>query len=371
MSCKTCLHLLLLLTFLFTVQALQAHDPGFSRTSILLDGDSVVLHAQFARADIERVVHIDNDGSGKASPTEFEQARSSLENLFATNLLLRDAQGMIPADRIAVSQLEPDDIGVTLSFQTPDTRPLSFNARLMQLLPRGHRQHLLVQGSSGELQKQDLLDAQSATVMLGQATPGRVTVFRQYLVEGIWHIWIGFDHLLFLITLLLPAVLTYQERGWRAVDAVRPAVWDMLKLVTAFTLAHSLTLSLTAFELIQLPSRWVETAIAASVLVAAANNIRPVFLGSRWILALLFGLVHGLGFAGALAELGLPPQAQLTALLGFNLGVEAGQLAVVALALPIMALLRHTAFYRVAVLQAGSLAAAVLALVWTIERGLG
>jgi HupE / UreJ protein len=121
---------------------------------------------------------------------------------------------------------------------------------------------------------------------------------------------------------------------------------------------------------VELPSRLVESAIAVSVVVAALNNLVPLFNHRRWMVAFGFGLIHGFGFASVLAELGLPQGALVLSLVGFNLGVEAGQLAIVSVFLPLTYMLRRTAFYRRGVLVVGSLLTMVLALVWLAERAL-
>jgi hypothetical protein len=142
----------------------------------------------------------------------------------------------------------------------------------------------------------------------------------------------------------------------------------VLRIVTAFTLAHSITLSLATLGFVSLPSRWVESAIAASVVLAALNNVWPVFHGRRWMVAFGFGLIHGFGFASVLIDLGLPQGALALALLGFNLGVECGQMAIVAAFLPLAFVLRHSAFYRRLVLRLGSLLITALASTWLAER---
>src|SRR5262249_57911702 len=117
--------------------------------------------------------------------------------------------------------------------------------------------------------------------------------------EGVWHIWTGYDHLLFLLSLLLPAVFIRSAvAGWRWEPAnnFRAAFLDVVKVVTAFTLAHSVTLSLAALGFVSPPSRWIESAIALSVVLAALNNIWPLVHAGRWVIALCFGLVHGFGF---------------------------------------------------------------------------
>jgi hypothetical protein len=197
---------------------------------------------------------------------------------------------------------------------------------------------------------------------------GALRQFGTYLNEGVRHIWTGFDHILFLLSLLLPAVLVLRRRTWRPDDSFRRALIDVAKVVTAFTLAHSITLSLAALSLVELPSRWVESGIALSVVLAALNNLFPVVANGRWIAAFGFGLLHGFGFAGALQDLGLPAGSLALSLAGFNLGVEAGQLAIVLVFLPLAFVLRSTWMYRRLVFGGGSVAIAAVAAVWLVER---
>ena len=205
-----------------------------------------------------------------------------------------------------------------------------------------------------------------------ETNPGTVEHgrFDEYLRAGVWHIWSGIDHLLFLLSLLLPAVLLRRGNRWQAVPMAAPAFVNIVKVVTAFTLAHSITLSLAAFDVIRLPSRLTESVIAASIIIAALNNVFPRVTEGRWRIAFAFGLLHGFGFASVLAEMGLPTGARLVSLVAFNLGVEAGQLAVVLAIMPLAYLFRSTAFYRRGVMPWGSSAIACLALVWFVQRAM-
>ncbi len=195
--------------------------------------------------------------------------------------------------------------------------------------------------------------------------------FRAFLDEGVWHIWKGYDHILFLLTLLLPAVVLYRAGRWQPRESLRDALVDVLKVVTAFTLAHSLTLTLAVNGLVNLPSRWVESGIALTVLLGALNNLFPVVRERRWAVAFAFGLIHGLGFASVLADLGLKGWNLALALVGFNTGVEVGQLAIVLLFIPIAFGLRETYFYRRAFMPAGAVAISCLAAYWLTLRATG
>jgi hypothetical protein len=176
--------------------------------------------------------------------------------------------------------------------------------------------------------------------------------------------------MLFLCALLLPAVLARRAGQWQAVAGFGAAFREVLKVVTAFTLAHSITLSLAVLGVIAVPSRLVESAIALSVIAAALNNLFPLISRRLWAVAFAFGLVHGLGFANVLTELGLPRDALAVSLVSFNLGVEVGQLAVVGALLPPAYFWRRSWVYPRLVLGAGSLAIAAIAAVWLIERSL-
>jgi len=198
----------------------------------------------------------------------------------------------------------------------------------------------------------------------------------RFVKDGVDHIAVGTDHILFLVSLLLVSVWRREgpprwwplTAGWQARPDWRSALGEVLKLVTAFTVAHSITLGLAAFGVLSPPSRWVESLIALSVLLAALDNLVPLLRGPRWAVVFGFGLVHGFGFAGALQDLGLSGNELAAPLLGFNLGVELGQLALVAVALPLACALRHSGVYRRLVVSGGSACIALLALVWLIER---
>ena len=168
--------------------------------------------------------------------------------------------------------------------------------------------------------------------------------------------------------MLLPGVLLRRDGRWQPVSAAQPAFVNVLKIVTAFTVAHSITLSLSALGYVHLPTRLVESAIAASVVLAAFNNLVPFFAERGWMVAFGFGLLHGFGFANALRDLGLHTGQLAATLFGFNLGVELGQLAIVAVFLPLALCLRRLMFYQNFVLRLGSAAIMVVASTWMAER---
>ncbi len=189
-----------------------------------------------------------------------------------------------------------------------------------------------------------------------------------FLREGIRHILTGYDHVLFLLCLLLPAVLRRTPQGWRPVDRLSEAVWPVLGIVSAFTVAHSITLGLAAAKVISLAPAFIEPAIAVTIILAALDNVWPIFPVRRIVVTFFFGLIHGFGFAGVLSELNLPTWEFVRALLEFNIGLEMGQLIIVIGATTLLFLLRERPRYRAVVLRGGSYAAMLAGALWLVER---
>ncbi|WP_299102875.1 HupE/UreJ family protein [uncultured Winogradskyella sp.] len=200
--------------------------------------------------------------------------------------------------------------------------------------------------------------------------------------QGVWHIWIGLDHILFLLALILPSVVrrvrkketnvtgnsvSIESSNWVPVESFKDAFFYVIKIITFFTIAHTITLSLASLEIVKLPSRFVETIIALSIGLAAYHNIKPIFKGKDWIIAFVFGLFHGFGFASVLSDLGLSSENLGLSLLGFNIGVEIGQLLIIAMMFPVLYLLRKTKIYK-KILLYGSIFLIIVSLYWVIER---
>jgi len=191
---------------------------------------------------------------------------------------------------------------------------------------------------------------------------------------GVWHIWIGLDHILFIIALILPAVVRREKNTltganeWVPVDSFGSAFWYILKIITFFTIAHSITLALASLNIINLPSRIVESIIALSIALAALHNITEIFKSKEWIIAFGFGLFHGFGFASVLGEKGLSGDYMVLSLLGFNVGVELGQVLIICMVFPILFLIRKQKFYP-SIIKFGSIILILISIYWFIERG--
>ena len=364
----------MLLPLLLWLPSAHAHKPSDSYLSLKWQGSAVQGQWDIALRDLDYAIGLDQDEDGVITWGELLRQRQVLNAYALSRLHIAGDGGACP---LAATDLlvdgHSDGKYAVLGFvaqcsDEPRTLRVDYSLffdldpqhRGLLSLQRGGRIDSFVFGPQSKYFVQDL-DA--------RRDPWRE--FLGFAREGVWHIWIGYDHILFLLSLLLPASLVAREGRWRAVPGFRRAAWDVVKIVTAFTLAHSITLSMASLGYLALPARWVESAIAASVAAAALNNIGAWILARRAWLAFGFGLVHGFGFASVLIDLGLPSQLRLLGLIGFNLGVEAGQLAIVALVLPLIVGLSRFRFYTPVVMKFGSACIALVAFLWLTERSAG
>ena len=352
-----------------------AHKPSDSYLTVRAAQDSSALAIRWdiALRDLDYVLQLDRDGNGDLNWGEVRQREADIIKLAVSRLAFTAAGKACPLVSTSAMMLDKHSDGtyavLSLTAQCGSLDPpLKASYSMLFDVDPSHRG--LVQWVAPGLDTAQALvfGTESAEQVLALQPSGVWQTLKQYIKDGIFHIWAGYDHILFLLALLLPAVLIRQGGKWEPAPRLGGAFKEVVKVVTAFTVAHSITLSLASLHIISLPSRLVESLIAASVIFAALNNLRGTVEGRRWVMAFVFGLVHGFGFASVLADLGLPQGALVLALVGFNAGVEVGQLCIVVVFLPLAFWLRGTRFYRVGVLIGGSLLVALLASWWLAQR---
>jgi hypothetical protein len=349
-----------------------AHKSSDSYLSLRLDGQRIAGQWDIALRDLDYAIGIDTDNDGDITWGELRAHHRAIAAYALSNLQLTADGGACPT-RVIDHLVDEHSDGAyeVLQFAADCPVPpaaLSINYTLLFDVDPQHRGLLRLQ-ENGRTHT-TVFSPEHETWQLEDRSVALGHQFLDYFRTGVWHIWTGFDHILFLCALLLPAVLELRGGKWQAVASFPPAFVDVVRIVTAFTIAHSITLSLAVLGFITLPSRLIESAIAASVVIAALNNLYPLIEKRLWVVAFVFGLVHGLGFANVLTDLALPKPALAVSLVSFNLGIEARQLAIVATFLPLAYLSRRSWLYPRLVLSAGSLGIVAVASVWLVERSL-
>jgi hydrogenase/urease accessory protein HupE len=339
-----------------------AHDPGLSSVRIRSGPSGFGATLTLAVKDAAQLAHLDHDHDGVVTRAEFSRGRSQLEALVATQLVIAPDGRSATPESIYSRLDENKNVNVYLTFRVAHFSTLEIHSKLIGLLPHGHREYLQVQDSGGRMVVERLLSAATdfatTPIIEEQArVAGRETVgsFADFLALGIKHILTGYDHLLFLFGLLV----------------VTRSVISSLRIITSFTVAHSITLAVATLSRVEIPSRIVEPLIAASIVyVGAENLLRGDDPKGRHLLTFGFGLIHGFGFASVLREMGVGSGTGGVALplLSFNLGVELGQMMIAAAALPIIWKLRARPIFILHFAPMCSAVTVLLGSLWFVER---
>lgn len=378
------------LLFICCISQAQAHLPEDSYLYLRDQPEGLTLIWDIAAGNINELLPLDADDSGNFEESELFAKEAEILAIADNNLEFSQngASCRKVASPLGISNYTSGaHASIKYLIECPEQDEINIRYTLMHGVESGHRGILLYNWVEGNAARFEFIEGRASfaftpqtmqpntvvadgepVVASGQKKTSWLETFKTYVVEGIWHIWAGIDHVLFIITLLLPAALIWRGSSWQPVGSARTALVETVKIVTAFTLAHSITLTLASLGWVSIPARLTESVIAFSVLVVALNNIRPFIPVGRWSIAFAFGLLHGFGFAYVLADLGLYQGGLVASLAGFNVGVEIGQLVIVLLLLPVLYLLRNTLLYRQRIMPLASLIIGLIALVWMIER---
>jgi hypothetical protein len=364
--------LLLILALVAVAPAARAHLASDSYLRVEIGGDGKVGGQwDIALRDLDVAVGLDADQDGAVTWGELRGRIAAVEAYAFGHLTL--ARGGADC-RIAPAALMVDYHAGYAYAVLPFTAecaggggPLSLRYRLLFDIDPSHR-GLLTVAADGKISS-EVLTPEHADIAIDAAPPSLAAQALQFLRFGFEHILLGYDHLLFIAVLLVTAALRRRDGiGWTAIDGLGRVLVETTKTLTAFTLAHAIVLTVSVLAAVNVPGRLVEPAVALTIILAAFDNVRPILPRLRWQVAFAFGLIHGLSFASALGPMRLPPLGLGVALGTFNLGVEAGQIALALLLIPIAFLLRHEPGYRRLVNPAVSLAALLLASVWFMDR---
>lgn len=354
-----------LLTSIFCVVAFphlaHAHAVGLSKGTYRLDASIVTAELIFARADAALLASdLDSDGDGAVSATEVQNAKSAFGKTISPKLVVQAGKEECLGSVDDAHLVEEDGLFVRMTYLCP-VPPASAHLRfdLLDVLTRGHRHIALMEAATGATE--EVIFAANREWDVAPSAAGEKPKAAEshdlggYFLLGIEHILFGYDHLVFLLGLVLVGG--------------RPRA--LLLVITAFTLAHSITLGMAVLGVWAPSPRIVEPLIALSVAYVGVENQFVKDAEKRWRITFPFGLIHGFGFAGALGEIQLPKADVPKALLGFNLGVEVGQLAVMAIVLPLIMAARKRAWFEQKGVRYLSYGIAGLGLVWFVSRILG
>lgn len=358
--------LIMMFAVLLVGRGAHAHKPSDARLTLTGDAPRMELRVDVALRDLDAIFHLDSDGDLAITWAEVLAKEGLIRRYVEERVTLH--QGGTPCRLEGAAPLgtasHTDGAYAALSYSVTCASAAAVAVRYGLFFDRDalHRGLLRAKASDAPL----IFSADAREQSLPSAGGGDDRAgFASAVREGVIHIAIGADHLLFVLALLLPVALRRKEGR-----TFGQAALDVAKLVTAFTLAHSVTLSLAALDFVRLPSRLVETSIAISVALTALDNFRrEPSSRERWLLAFSLGLLHGFGFSSVLAELGLAPQSLAKTLVGFNVGVELGQLGFVLAVFPILYAVGHRPLLGRRVLPALSFAVALVGAAWAIERG--
>ncbi len=344
---------------LTTPHPASAHELNTSYTDISLQEQNNALYCNLILdvTDLEKLFELDVDDNGEISDDEIELGLDDMSAVFNS-----EVEVSVAGDRLALQPLRPlithDDLGNTfVTFrmkQTLDELPWRLHLRVDVFDHFNPMHKNLVKVTHGGETLQAILTTDYREQSF--SFEGERSIWHhaaQFLWLGMEHIFIGYDHIMFILGLIL----------------IGGKLMNLVKMVTAFTVAHSITLVLAVLQVVALPARLVESVIALSIVYIALENFFVKDSDQRWLIAFVFGLMHGFGFAGVLTELGLPSGALVTSLVSFNVGVEIGQVVIVAACYPVIVWVTQSTWQRRIVYGLSSLIL-VFGLVWFLERAL-
>ena len=345
----------------------HAHPPGLSSVDVLIGEQDIVAKVTFALQDIEAFAPMDSDLDAEVSDAERDAAKPAIAKLLAEQLRINvDGKDVTPSQPGKVDYDDQNNAHVEFLLQAAPHKHLIVQSKFLALLPDGHQQFLKIRNVDGKTLLEKMLNKHSDEVQLDfsmvggkeQASGGSwVSAFIDFFKLGVEHIVTGYDHLLFLFALL----------------AVTHSFWPAIKIITFFTIAHSITLALAGLNLVELPSSFVEPFIAATIVyVAVENLIRGDHPKGRHWLTFGFGLVHGFGFASVLQEMDISSGGTgiLVPLLSFNIGIETGQIAVASVVLPMIWWLNNKPEFSEKFLKGCSAMISLMGAYWFVERTL-
>ncbi len=364
----------------FAASPAQGHNLGDSYLYLQVYEDRVSGRFEIALSDLNPALGLSGTVL-EITPENLDERLDFLRDYYLEHVTISGPRGPLSIDFTAHDLLDARGGFVLLPFElggldgVPDT--LTFDYSVLFDEEPDHRGFLLIEHNwaTGTFANENRISLVFSPASRRQefdlTSSDWLRGFLAVAGLGAEHLVLGVDHVLFLMALLLPVALRREGGAWRALDSFRPTLGKALTVATAFLVAHTVALSLAALGLVRLPEPLVETAIAASTMLAAANILWPLFRGRLWWIVFGLSLFHGFGFAAGLMDLGVLEEHPGLSLLAFNLGAEIGQVAVVALLSCLLFLPRRLKLYSKLLLPVAAVAMILVSGVWVVERAFG
>jgi hypothetical protein len=366
--------------FVFVPTSGHAHNAGDSYLYLQIYPERIDGRFEIALSDLNPALGF--------SGTELEITAQNLgdrvdflKQYYLEHVGIFDGEQVLTIDFTGHGLLEAEGGYVLLPFhlggfdEVPDVLTIEYSV-LFDEEP-SHRGFLLVEHNwatgtfANENQVSLVFSPGSRRQDFDLTSSGRLRGFLALVHLGAEHMVLGLDHVFFLLALLLPVALRREERLWQPLEQMRPALRNVMTIVTAFAAAHAVALILAVAGLLRLPEALVETVIAGSTTLAAVHILFPLFRARMWWIIFGLSLFHGMGFAGGLMDLGAADEFPALAVLGFNLGVEIGQILIVAVAFPLLFAVRRLKLYRTVAMPAAAVGLILVSGVWVVERATG
>ncbi|WP_052700724.1 HupE/UreJ family protein [Methylocucumis oryzae] len=309
-----------------------AHDPGLSSLEITVKNNELYVSQVFALQDIEFLIPMDIDLDADVSDEERDVVRPALTKLVVDNLQVRQlGTAFIGHERVSVKFDKQNNATFDINYKLSDSTQVTLALNLLTLFPDNHKQYVTVKNDQGDVVTQKMLSKSDSSIQLnvnsGVKPNKKITdAVIDFIELGIEHILTGYDHLLFLLALLI----------------VTTRLLTAIKIISLFTLSHSITLVLAGLNIVELPSSIVEPIIAASIVYVGVENLFDK-IRARSLVTFSFGFIHGFGFASVLKEMDISTEygGIIIPLLSFNIGVELGQLFVAMIILSIVTFIKQ------------------------------
>ena len=367
--------LLLLASFTCSIQAHQMSTGYLNLDLSTYQQKGIQGQLQLRWFDVDSQVKLDNNLDGQLQWQEVVSQKDQILQFVEANLSFQANQQRcvltMPDGLRADTHFDEGYLSVALIADCKSQNIDDLVIKYTGVFPQDPEHKLIVNltgiGSDKTGIASQVISADQQQVNIDLQSSDWFSVLSSYVYQGVVHIFIGTDHILFLVVLVLTSVLIYQNGKWIPKLNNSQVIKDTAWVITAFTLAHSITLSATAIGWIVPSSRWVEFGIALSIVLTALNNLWPLVTRLS-LITFGFGLLHGMGFASVLGELGLSEQHTLLSILAFNIGVEAGQLMILLALLPVLFFCRSKQWYLKYGLKLGSIIIGIIAINWSIQR---